>query len=68
MDLKEIVNRGAHKPVHQDECLYVIREYVLERKGESIEPALNPYNPIGEVHLMNIMFCKASAWLKENLE
>lgn len=70
MDLKEIVNRNPKIPVEQEECLFVIKEYIKIRKNVEVEPMIDTrwgmINTNLELTRMMQMFNHATAWLKSN--
>lgn len=70
MNLKEIVNRDDRKPVSQNECLFVIKEYIKIRKGVDVDPRietrLGRMKTILDLQLMSQMATHAIGWLKGN--
>lgn len=66
MNLQEIINRNDSYPITQDECLFVIKEYVKIRKNVDITPVINMFNPIQEVELMAKLANIAIHWLRTN--
>ena len=66
MNLQEIVNRDNSYPITQDECLFVIKEYVKIRKNVDIIPALNLFNLRNEIELMTKLANNAIHWLRTN--
>jgi len=69
-NLKEIVFGDASSPISQDECLFVIKEYVAERKGVEITPFVNPrQNRLAlmmQLNLMMEMTNTAIGWFTKN--
>ena len=75
MNLYEIVNRNDCMAISQEEALFVIKQYVMIRKGSEITPALRITQPNkltmvrrSEVQLMVSMTAQACAWLIVNLK
>jgi len=67
MNLKEIVTRDKRIPVIEDECLFVIKEYIKERKGIDVNPVINLDTSLMlQYQIMNRLFLCASNWYLEN--
>lgn len=70
MNLKEIVFRDYSKPITQEECIFVIREYIKTRKGVDVKPRLKTnfgeFGAIHELSLMIDMTNHAISWFRGN--
>lgn len=70
MDLKEIAFRSPNAPIEQEECLYVVKQYVKIRKGVDINPKIDTkFGRIGierELYIMLLMSNIAINWLRIN--
>ena len=73
MNLKEIVYRSEQKAITQEECLFVIKEYVKIRKGVEITPYITPprgfnaFKTVDELKLMTNMVNHACGWLEDSI-
>ena len=65
MNLQEIINRPDNHPKQLNEVLFVIREYVKERKGVEINPIIPPSNlSIFALKLAEQMMLDALVWYR----
>ena len=68
MNLQEIINRPRHQAVHQEEMLYVIKEYIFERKGVDVNPEIQiSFYVNRHLQLMFDAFEHAVLWYKTQL-
>ena len=70
MSVDEIINRKETDPLTQEEALFIIKEYVKERKGRDIVPEIYHNQPtpfvVMQLQLMGEMACHAIGWFKNN--
>lgn len=68
MDIKEIVNRPYNVPISQDESLYLIEQYVKDKKGVdvNIHILMNPFTIERHTKLMLKALPYAIAHFKQN--
>lgn len=62
MDLKEIVWRD--NPIHQDEALLLVNEYIKDKKGIDVDACVDLHNPFSSVRQVQrlahvVPFCTA---------
>ena len=53
MNLKEIINRDFSEPIFQEECLFVLYEYIKIRKNIEINPIINITSIKGQLTILH---------------
>ena len=68
MDIKDIVNKPDTYEFSQDEMIFVISEYIKDRKGIEVKPRINTsfgqFVTMNELNIMNHLFNYALNWYK----
>ena len=70
MTIQEIISRLDTSPLTEEECYFVLSEYIRIRKGKVVHPVINAQ--YGEIHAftemqkMHEMLNVAITWFREN--
>lgn len=64
MNVKEIINRGLQATLSQEEALFIIREFIKEKRGREIDIA--PPRTVIQFQLMHHMSHIAKEWFFTN--
>ena len=71
MDIKELANRPDNFPLTQDEALFLIDEYIFEKKSKRVRPRIETRGGVvmmhNEIQLMFKALIVASSYFRNKL-
>lgn len=69
MNLKEIVFRDDSLPITQDEAVFVVKQYIKDRKGKEVDLSIETHYGTGramnQISLLFEMFFTAMFWYRK---